>query len=45
MGAPHDLPTLHYVYDPLCCWCYAAEPLIRAAADAGVPIVVRGGGL
>ena len=39
------LPTLHYVYDPLCGWCYAAEPLVRAAARAGVPIVLHGGGL
>ena len=42
---PHDRAHLHYVYDPPCGWCYAAEPLIRAAADAGVPIVLRGGGL
>ena len=39
------LPTLHYVHDPLCGWCYAAEPLVRAAADAGVPVVLHGGGL
>ncbi len=39
------LPTLHYVYDPLCGWCYAAEPLVQAAADAGVPIILHGGGL
>ena len=36
---------LHYVYDPLCGWCYAAEPLVKAAADACVPIVLHGGGL
>ena len=24
-------PTLHYVYDPLCGWCYGAAPLVRAA--------------
>ena len=36
---------LHYVYDPLCGWCYAAEPLVDAAADAGVQIVLHGGGL
>ncbi len=39
------LPTLHYVYDPLCGWCYAAEPLVRAAAAAGVPLALHGGGL
>ena len=38
-------PILHYVYDPLCGWCYAAEPLVEAAAEAGVPIVLHGGGL
>ncbi len=31
-------PILHYVYDPLCGWCYAAEPLVRAAAKAGVEL-------
>ena len=23
--------TLHYIYDPMCGWCYGAEPLIEAA--------------
>jgi putative protein-disulfide isomerase len=23
--------TLHYIYDPLCGWCYAAAPLVEAA--------------
>ena len=36
---------LHYVHDPLCGWCYAAEPLVQAAASAGIPIVLHGGGL
>ena len=27
--------TLHYVYDPLCGWCYGAAPLLEAAADLG----------
>ncbi len=39
------LPILHYVYDPLCGWCYAVEPLVRAAAAADIPIVLHGGGL
>jgi putative protein-disulfide isomerase len=30
--------TLHYIYDPLCGWCYGAEPLVNAAA--GVPTLV-----
>lgn len=38
-------PTLHYVYDPLCGWCYAAEPLVQAAVEAGVAVVLHGGGL
>ena len=38
-------PILHYVYDPLCGWCYAAEPLVEAAAAAGVRVVLHGGGL
>lgn len=40
--------TLHYIYDPLCGWCYAAEPLIEAAARAapgGLTIRLHGGGL
>lgn len=26
-------PTLHYIHDPLCGWCYGAAPLVRAARD------------
>ena len=36
---------LHYINDPLCGWCYAAEPLAEAAADAGIRVVLHGGGL
>ena len=37
---------LHYIYDPLCGWCYAAAPLIAAAeAIPGVQIVLHGGGM
>ena len=36
---------LHYVYDPLCGWCYAAEPLVEAAAARGIPVMLHGGGL
>lgn len=28
---------LHYVYDPLCGWCYAATPMVEAVANAGIP--------
>src|ERR1700712_3499397 len=41
----HPPATLHYVHDPLCGWCYAATPMIDAAAQAGVAIVLHGGGL
>lgn len=49
MSEPNPLPpraTLHYVFDPLCGWCYAAAPLIEAAR--GVPalaIEFHGGGM
>ena len=25
--------TLHYLYDPLCGWCYGAAPLVKAARE------------
>lgn len=38
--------TLHYVYDPLCGWCYGAAPLLAAAAHIpGLEIALHGGGL
>ncbi|MFM5204662.1 DsbA family protein [Aeromonas veronii] len=38
--------TLHYVYDPLCGWCYGAAPLLQAAATiAGLKIDLHAGGL
>jgi putative protein-disulfide isomerase len=38
--------TLHYIYDPLCGWCYGAEPLVRAAERVeGLGIALHGGGL
>ncbi|MFJ2994176.1 DsbA family protein [Pandoraea sp. NPDC087047] len=38
--------TLHYIADPLCGWCYAAAPLVRAARDvAGLDVVFHGGGM
>ena len=40
------MPTLHYIYDPLCGWCYAAAPLIDAARELpGLRIVLHGGGM
>ena len=37
-------PVLHYIYDPLCGWCYGAKPLIGAARGI-VPVVAHGGGM
>jgi putative protein-disulfide isomerase len=38
--------TLHFIYDPLCGWCYGAEPLTAAARGVpGLDIALRGGGL
>ncbi|WP_458736837.1 DsbA family protein [Pseudomonas chlororaphis] len=36
--------TLHYIYDPLCGWCYGAKPLVQAA-QAVLPVVTHGGGM
>lgn len=39
-------PTLHYIFDPLCGWCYGAAPLVEAArAIAGLNIEPHGGGM
>jgi putative protein-disulfide isomerase len=38
--------VLHYLYDPLCGWCYGAEPLVAAAADVdGLTLRLHAGGL
>jgi len=36
--------TLHYIYDPLCGWCYAAAPL-TAAARSIMPVIAHAGGM
>jgi len=36
--------TLHYIYDPLCGWCYGAKPLVQAA-QAVLSVVAHGGGM
>jgi putative protein-disulfide isomerase len=38
------VPTLHYIYDPLCGWCYGAAPLVREARDL-VAVQAHGGGM
>ena len=35
---------LHYVHDPLCGWCYAAAPLVKAAREV-MPVVGHAGGM
>lgn len=41
-----SLPILHYIYDPLCGWCYGASPLIQAAKRVnGLTIALHGGGM
>jgi putative protein-disulfide isomerase len=38
--------TLKYYFDPLCGWCYAAAPLIHAAAELeGLAIQLHAGGM
>ena len=38
--------TLHYIFDPLCGWCYGVAPLVKAArAVNGVSIALHGGGM
>jgi putative protein-disulfide isomerase len=38
--------VLHYIYDPLCGWCYGAEPLVSAAAKVdGLALQLHAGGL
>lgn len=40
------IPTLHYIFDPLCGWCYGAAPLVEAArAIPGLNIALHGGGM
>jgi putative protein-disulfide isomerase len=38
--------VLHYIYDPLCGWCYGAEPLVWAASNVdGLSLRMHAGGL
>ena len=36
--------TLHYLYDPLCGWCYGAAPLVKAAREV-LRVTPHGGGM
>jgi putative protein-disulfide isomerase len=35
---------LHYIYDPLCGWCYGAKPLVEAAQQV-LPVIAHAGGM
>jgi putative protein-disulfide isomerase len=38
--------TLHFIYDPLCGWCYGSAPLMQAAREiGGLRIALHGGGM
>lgn len=38
--------TLHYIYDPLCGWCYGSSPLVHAARTVeGLGFRMHGGGM
>ncbi len=36
---------LHYIYDPLCGWCYGSAPLLAAAREEGFEIALHAGGM
>lgn len=37
---------LHYIFDPLCGWCYAAAPLVAAATSIpGLTVIPHAGGM
>lgn len=36
--------VLHYIYDPLCGWCYAAAPLTKVARSV-MPVIGHAGGM
>lgn len=39
-------PRLHYVFDPLCGWCYGAAPLLAAVSDLdSLQLALHGGGM
>jgi putative protein-disulfide isomerase len=38
--------VLHYIYDPLCGWCYGSSPLVQAARSvSGLEIELHAGGM
>lgn len=46
MSTSRPNPTLHYIFDPLCGWCYAAAPLVDAARQVqGLNLQWHAGGM
>ena len=46
MNDAPDTATLHYIFDPMCGWCYAAAPLVDAARSVpGLKVEFHGGGM
>ncbi|MCR6474877.1 DsbA family protein [Variovorax sp. ZS18.2.2] len=44
--ASNATATLHYIFDPMCGWCYAVAPLVEAArAVPGLQVEIHGGGM
>ncbi|CAE6855562.1 MULTISPECIES: DsbA family protein [Paraburkholderia] len=40
------MTTLHYIFDPLCGWCYGAAPLVAAARTVPqLAVALHGGGM
>lgn len=37
-------PVLHYIYDPMCGWCYGAAPLVASARNV-IEVVGHAGGM
>ena len=46
MTTARTTPTLHYIFDPLCGWCYGAAPLVDAARQVpGLALQWHAGGM
>lgn len=46
MAAVNNTTTLHYIFDPMSGWCYAAAPLVDAARSVpGLQVEFHGGGM
>ncbi len=44
--ASNATATLHYIFDPMCGWCYAVAPLVEAARSVpGLAVEFHGGGM